>query len=86
MELPLTDLVNDSVSMRYVRSALLFTIKPGPFWSAEAVAVALPSGAWVLAMAMVFFCWLRSPPAMLMPMLPLPPLPEALITAELVLP
>lgn len=49
---------------------------------AEAVAVALPSGAPVLAMAMVFFCWLRSPPAMLMPMLPSAPLAEPLITAE----
>ncbi|MOA37740.1 hypothetical protein D3C78_1593620 [compost metagenome] len=49
---------------------------------AEAVAVALPSGAPVLAMAMVFFCWLRSPPATLMPMLPSAPLAEPLITAE----
>ena len=60
----------------------MFTVRPGPFWSAEAVAVALPSGAPVLAMAMVFFCWLRSPPAMLMPMLPSAPLAEPLITAD----
>ncbi|MNR00288.1 hypothetical protein D3C85_1160560 [compost metagenome] len=49
---------------------------------AEAVALALPSGALVLAMAMVFFCWLRSPPAMLIPTLPLAPLADPLMTAE----
>jgi len=60
----------------------LFTVRPGPFWSAEAVAVALPNGALVLAIAMVFFCWLRSPPAMLTPTLPEEPSPEPLITAD----
>ncbi|MNH39379.1 hypothetical protein D3C79_1005410 [compost metagenome] len=65
-----------------MRSAALFTIRPGPSCSADAVAVALPSGAPVLAIAMVFFCWLRSPPAMLMPMLPSAPLAEPLITAD----
>lgn len=50
---------------------------------AEAVATALPMGALVLAMAMVFFCWLRSPLAMLTPTLPLAPLADPLMTAEL---
>ena len=50
---------------------------------AEAVAVELPIGAALLAMAMVFFCWFRSPPAMLIPMLPLAPSAEPLMTAEL---
>lgn len=39
-----------------------------------------------MAIAMVFFCWFRSPPAMLTPTLPLLPPPEPLITAELVEP
>jgi hypothetical protein len=49
---------------------------------AEALADALPNGALELAIAMVFFCWLRSPPAMLIPILPLLPSPDPLITAE----
>ena len=65
---------------------MLFTVRPGPLWLAEAVALALPSGALVLAIAMVFFCWFRSPPAMLIPILPLPLLPDPLIVAVLVLP
>jgi hypothetical protein len=35
---------------------------------------------------MVFFCWFRSPLAMLTPMLPLPELPDPAIVAVLVLP
>lgn len=50
---------------------------------ALAVAVELPMAALLLAMAMVFFCWFRSPPATLMPTLPLLPSAEPLMTAEL---
>ena len=60
----------------------MFTVRPGPSWLAEAVAVALPNGALELAIAMVFFCWFRSPPATLMPILPSAPLAEPLITAD----
>lgn len=49
---------------------------------AVAVATELPIGALLLAMAMVFFCWFRSPPATLIPTLPLVVSPEPLMTAE----
>lgn len=61
----------------------MMTVRPGPVCLAVAVAVELPIGALLLAMAMVFFCWFRSPPAMLIPTLPLLPSAEPLMTAEL---